>query len=82
MSFRGPALTYKIRRTTINNRTGDNYAITIPRVIAEKFLNLNFLLEVSGDAIMFKSGCKVLTADLIDEQSKKVLVGGGTLIFN
>ena len=37
MSYRGPALSYKIRKTTINNKTGDNYAITIPRIIAQQF---------------------------------------------
>ncbi len=34
MPYRGPAITYKIRKTTTNNKTGDNYSITIPRIIA------------------------------------------------
>ena len=37
MAYRGPALQHKIRKTTTNNKTGDNYAITIPRMIAENF---------------------------------------------
>ena len=42
MSYRGPALNYKIRKTTTKNETGDNYAITVPRVIAQKFDNVFF----------------------------------------
>jgi len=59
MSYRGTALQYKIRKTTTNNKTGDNFSITIPRIIAQKFDMCFFKLEVSGNALIFTSGCKI-----------------------
>ena len=57
MAYRGAGLLYKIRKTTKNNKTGDNYSITVPRIIAQKFFNTFFKIEVSGNSISFISGC-------------------------
>jgi hypothetical protein len=57
MAFRGPSLTYKIRKTTKNNKCGDNYGITIPRVIANKFEGVFFYIRVEDNSIIFESGC-------------------------
>lgn len=57
--MRGPSITYQIRKTTTNNKTGDNFAITIPRFVAEQFSGFYFKLTISGDSIIFTSGCKL-----------------------
>jgi hypothetical protein len=64
MAYRGAALVYRIRKTTINNKTGDNYAITIPRYIAEQFRGWYFTISVSGNSIIFTSGCKITQEDI------------------
>ena len=81
MSYRGPALQYQIRKTTKGNKTGDNYAITIPRIIAKQFDATLFQMEVSGNCIIFTSGTKVTVSDIRIDNSKKVFVGGGTISF-
>ena len=81
MSYRGPGLSYKIRKTTINNKTGDNYAITIPRIIAQKFEEVLFRLVVSGDTIFFESGCKLTVNDIEINKAKKIFIGAGTISF-
>ena len=81
MSFRGPALQYQIRKTTVNNKTGDNYSITIPRVIAQQFEEIFFRISVSGNIISFISGCKLTISDIEENKSKKVFVGGGPISF-
>ena len=81
MSYRGPGLSYKIRKTTTNNKTGDNYSITIPRIIAQKFEECLFRLCVSGNTITFESGCKMTVNDIEINKSKRIFVGGGTISF-
>ena len=81
MSYRGPALQYRIRKTTVNNKTGDNYSITIPRIIAQKFAEVLFRMCVSGNSIIFESGCKLTVEDVQINKTKRVFVGGGTISF-
>lgn len=81
MSYRGSALQYKIKKVVTNNKTGDSYAITIPRIIAQRFEGFLFRLAVSGNSIIFESGCKLSVNDIIINQNKKVFVGGGTISF-
>jgi len=81
MSYRGPALQYRIRKTTVNNKTGDNYSITIPRIIAQKFEEVLFRMCVSGNSIIFESGCKLTVEDVQINKTKRVFVGGGTISF-
>ena len=81
MSYRGPALQYQIRKTTTNNKTGDNYAITIPRVIAQQFEECLFRICVSGNTITFESGCKLTVDDIEINKTKKVFIGAGTISF-
>ena len=79
MSFRGPALSYKIRKTTINNKTGDNYAITIPSFLAKQFSEIYFRINISGNSIIFESGCK-LTINYIEIHNEKKIYTAGGLI--
>ena len=81
MSFRGPALTYKIKKITTNNRTGDSYAINIPRIIAQQFDGYFFKMVVSGNAIIFESGCKMTVTDILIDNNKKIDIGGGIISF-
>ena len=81
MAYRGPGLNYRIRKTTTNNKTGDSYAITIPRIIAKQFEECFFKMCVSGNSIIFESGCKMTVNDIEVDHSKKVFVGGGTISF-
>ena len=82
MAYRGPALTYKIKKVTSNNKTGDSYAITIPRIIAKQFEECFFKLCISGTNIIFESGCKMTVSDIAINQNKKIFVGGGTISFS
>jgi len=81
LSYRGPALSYRIRKTTVNNKTGDNYSITIPRIIAHKFEECFFKMCVSGNAIIFESGCKMTVEDIKVDNQKKVFTAGGVISF-
>ena len=81
MSYRGPALQYKIKKVVTNNKTGDSYAITIPRIIAQQFEEVLFRLTISGNTIIFESGCKLTVNDISFDNSKRVFVGGGTISF-
>lgn len=49
---------YKIRKLTSNNKTGDSLGITIPKHIANKFKEICFYPIPSGDSIVLQSGCK------------------------
>jgi len=79
LAYRGPALTYKIRKTTSNNKTGDNYSITIPNFIAKKFEGFLFKLAVSGNSLIFESGCKMTVNDF--KINKKIMTAGGLISF-
>ena len=82
MAYRGPALQYKIRKTTINNKTGDNYSITIPKFIANQFDDCFFRIGMSGNRIYFESGCKLTIEDIKNEEpSQKIRLGGGHISF-
>jgi len=75
LAYRGFGIQYKIRKTTINNKTGDSYAITIPRIFAEQFQDCYFKLSVSGMSLTFTSGCKLTQEDILyqndfDRQTK------------
>ncbi len=81
MSYRGPALNYKIRKTTTKNVTGDNYSITVPRVIAQKFEDIFFHVTISGSSLIFTSGCKLTISDITPEQVKGFFTVGGNVVF-
>jgi len=81
MSYRGPGLSYKIRKTTTGNFTGDSYAITVPRIIAKKFEECFFKLCVSGNSIIFESGCKMTVNDIEVNRQKKIFTAGGVISF-
>lgn len=68
MSYRGPNFIYRIRKTTVNNKTGDNFSITIPRIIAEQFSGCHFRLTFQNHQITFESGCK----EGLDELNKQL----------
>ena len=85
MSYRGPALQYQIRKTTTQNKTGDNFAITIPRVIAQQFINYYFKLSISGNNIILESGCKLTVHDINEKQEekdmKRIYIKGRPIVF-
>lgn len=81
MSYRGPALQYKIRKTTVNNKTGDSFAITLPRILAQQFGDIYFSVTVSGNSLTFTSGCKLKVSNISEREIKKVFTEGGTVIF-
>jgi len=49
---------YKIRKVTTNNKTGDSYAITIPKKMAYVFHNTYFNIIPSGNNIILESGAR------------------------
>lgn len=81
MSYRGPALQYQIKKVVTNNKTGDSYAITIPRIIAQKYNDIYFRISTSGNSITFTSGCKITINDIENENTKKFLMEGGLISF-
>ena len=60
MQQRTPRFVYKIRKATTNNKTGDNYVITVPEVIAKQFEGVDLFLSMTDNSIIFESGCKVM----------------------
>jgi hypothetical protein len=82
IAYRGPALNYQIRKTTTNNKTGDSYAITIPRIVAKQFEECFFRMCVSGTNIIFESGCKLSVNDIEVNKDKKVFQAGGLISFS
>lgn len=68
IAYRGPGLQYKIRKGTINNRTGDSYVITVPRIIAEQFSGCFLRICVNNNVITMQSGCKIMASDIDENQ--------------
>ena len=58
MAYRTAGKLHKIRQTTVGNLTGDSFAITVPKEIASQFKDVSFTTMVSGNSIVFTSGCK------------------------
>jgi hypothetical protein len=59
MAYRTANKLLKIRKTTTNNSTGDNFALTVPRAIAQQYENTMFSVAASGAAIVFTSGARI-----------------------
>jgi hypothetical protein len=59
MAYRHQNKTFKIRKTTTNNSTGDNFALTVPREIAKSYENTVFSISASGSSIVFTSGARI-----------------------
>lgn len=66
MAYRGSGFTYKIRKITTNNNTGDAYGITICRDIAMQFQGQDMFQYVSGNAIIIESGNKALIKNKLE----------------
>ena len=83
MSYRGPSITYKIRKTTVNNKTGDNFGITVPRIIAQQFEDVEFSMIINGSSIVFESGCKTIKTTLEEDPkfTKKMNIEGTRVDF-
>ena len=81
MAYRGPAIQYKIRKGNTNNKTGDNYSITVPRIIAEQFDGCFFQLNIQSGSIVFTSGCKIEAGNVITPTGDKYLINGGMVAF-
>ena len=73
--YRGPSFRYKIKKTTTNNKTGDSYAITVPKVVAEMFTNVEFNLVVAGNSIVYASGCRLTKEDKQEKYSEQSIFG-------
>lgn len=50
---RGPNSSYKIRRLTYGNKTGDSFGITVPSEIAQRFADVSFKFQLSGTNLFF-----------------------------
>ena len=46
----------KIRKTTTKNVCGDTYGVTIPRRIAERYLDTRFRVLMCGNNLVLESG--------------------------
>ena len=54
---RTPKYCYKLRKATTGNKTGDNYAVTVPEIVAKQFENVTLFLTTTPTSIIFESGC-------------------------
>lgn len=81
MSYRGPGIQYRIRKTNTKNKTGDNYSITVPRIIAEKFDGCFFQINIQSGSLVFTSGCKIDAGNVITPEGDKYLIDGGVVAF-
>lgn len=59
MAYRTANKFYHIRQTTTNNSTGDSFALTVPHAIASQFSDVLFSIQISGNSIIYTSGCKI-----------------------
>ena len=50
---------YKIRKLSWN-RLGNVYGITLPRELAERFLDVKFTIESTGSTIILTSGIDIM----------------------
>jgi len=50
---------YKIRRISWNH-LGNVYGLTLPREVAENFLNVKFTITISGASIVLTSGIDIM----------------------
>ena len=57
--YRGPSYRYKIKKVTTNNKTGDSFAITVPKVVADMFVGVEFNFFIAGNNMVFSSGCRI-----------------------
>ena len=53
-----PSLQHKIRIIAKDNKKRNVYGTTIPRVIAQQFINCMMSISVSGNMIILESGCE------------------------
>lgn len=71
---KNPSIQHRIRKIVQGNITGDVYGITLPKAIAEPFLNCWMRIFTSGCSLILESGCKI-TAEEIDENKKYCFEG-------
>lgn len=57
--MRTPRYKYKIRKLTPGNKTGENFGITVPKVVAEQFKNVHFYLTITNNSMIYESGCSL-----------------------
>jgi len=60
---------YKIRKLTTNNETGDAYGVTIPQDYATYFSGTKFEI-LTGSVVVFQQKCFI--ADMINENFKQL----------
>ena len=57
MIKRTPRYRYKIRKAITNNKTGDNFVVTVPANIASRFEGVYLYLITTPIGIIYESGC-------------------------
>jgi len=66
---KNPSIQHRVRKIVQGNITGDVYGITLPKVIAEPFLECWMRIYTSGTSLILESGCKISAED-IDKNKK------------
>jgi len=56
---RPPNKNYNIRKIASSGRGADAFAITVPQNIALLFVGVKFSLVISGNSLIYTSGCVV-----------------------
>lgn len=59
MAYRGPSKQRSIRKVVTSNTSGDAYAISIPKPIAEQFSNVKFKILIYGTSLILQSGADI-----------------------
>jgi len=71
---KNPSIQHRVRKIVQGNITGDVYGITLPKAIAEPFLECWMRIYTSGTSLILESGCK-LTPEDIDRNKKFCFAG-------
>lgn len=71
----GISLHHKLRVINPGNKSGETYAITIPTVIARKFIGCEMRVYQSGCGIVLESGCRLDFLKDINERKQNCYDG-------
>ena len=75
---KNPSLFHKIRVIMGSKKNPQQYGVTIPKLIAEKFIDCKLVISTSGNCIVLESGCSAYANEVKDklvEDSNRIEIG-------
>ena len=77
---RAPSLQHKVRVIAKDLNGEDIYGVTIPRQLAEKFLDCKVIIHLSGNSIVMESGCRPIAKEIRQAEMESMLKGSKWII--